>query len=81
MKSSLKYDKLNSMRNNRKVNYKGLNIILANKGLKKTDLLTMVPISSATLAKIGNNKIVSLTILVNICNTLDCQLNDIITLV
>lgn len=52
---------------------------LKEKGMKKTDLIALVGISSATLAKMGDNRPVSMETLVKICKIFNCELSDIVT--
>lgn len=51
--------------------------ILNRKGLKKGDLMKIANISSATVAKLANNKIVQTDIIDRICDSLECQPGDI----
>lgn len=60
------------------VNYNPLWHTLLNNGMKKTDLITSVPISTATLAKLSSNKYVSLEIIDKICYTLQCPIEDVV---
>ncbi len=53
---------------------------LIDKNLKKTDLIKLAGISSATLAKMSNNQAVSMDTLVKICLLLECELSDIVTI-
>ena len=55
--------------------YTKLWLLLKEKGMKRTDLLEII--SSATLAKLGKNEIVSSEVLAKICDYLECQPNDI----
>lgn len=48
--------------------------------LKKTDLMKITGISSATLAKLSNNESVSMKTLEKICIILDCDLTDIVSI-
>lgn len=59
------------------VSYKGLWKMLIDKNLKKTDLVTEVGISSATLAKMSKDQFVSMETIVKICDWLDCEISDI----
>lgn len=52
---------------------------LKEKGMKKTDLITLIGISSATLAKMGDNRPVSMETLVKLCKVFNCELSDIVT--
>jgi DNA-binding Xre family transcriptional regulator len=58
--------------------YKPLFVLLANKGLQKTDLKELAGISSGTLARFAKNEIVSTDVLEKICAALDCQIGDIV---
>jgi len=49
--------------------------LLEKKGMKKTDLKQIM--SSATLAKLGKNEVISSAIIESICAFLDCQPGDI----
>lgn len=61
-----------------KVNYDKLWAILNERGMMKTDLVRAAKISTNAMAKLGKNEDVRLGILVNICKTLDCKLDDIV---
>ena len=60
------------------VSYKPLFVTLANKGLKKTDLMGLAGISAGTLARFAKGEKVSLDVLEKICAALDCQIGDIV---
>lgn len=55
--------------------------LLIDKKMTKTDLRKEAKISSSTLAKIGKQEMVSSEVLVKICNTLECDISDIVELV
>lgn len=55
--------------------------ILIDRKMTKTDLRQQAKISSSTLAKIGKQEMVSSDVLVKICNTLQCDISDIVELV
>lgn len=55
--------------------------ILIDRKMTKTDLRKEAKISSSTLAKIGKQEMVSSDVLVKICNTLQCDISDIVELV
>lgn len=61
--------------------YNKLFKLLIDKGLKKTEFRKMVGISQSTLAKLSNNENVSLSIIVRICRTLECTVDDILDVV
>ena len=63
------------------VSYNGLYKQLIDKGWNKTEFAREVGISSNTLAKLSKNELVSLEVLVRICQRLDCPLGDIVQIV
>ena len=60
-----------------KANYNKLWNLLIDKGMSKTALRIKTKISSATLAKLSKNEMVSMDILLRICGVLDCNIGDI----
>lgn len=60
------------------VNYDKLWVILNERGMMKTELIRKAKISTNAMAKLGRNEDVRVEILVKICKTLDCKLDDII---
>ena len=54
--------------------------ILIDRKMTKTDLRKQAKISSSTLAKIGKQEIVSSDVLIKICDTLQCDIGDIVEL-
>ena len=59
------------------VNYDKLWVILNERNMMKTDLIKAAKISTNAMAKLGKNEDVRLEVLVKICKTLDCKLDDI----
>ena len=59
------------------LDYEPLWEILSERGIKKTQLRETIGLSTSTLAKLGKNVPVALSVLVRICTLLDCQLSDI----
>lgn len=59
------------------VSYDKLFKILQEKGIKKTELLKKLKLSSATIAKLSKNEFVSLEVLEKICQCLNCNIEDI----
>jgi DNA-binding Xre family transcriptional regulator len=59
------------------ISYRPLFVLLASKGLKKTDLLSLVGISRGTLAKFAKGESVTTDILEKICAYFGCQPGDI----
>lgn len=60
------------------ISYKPLFRLLLERDMTKTQLRQSVGFSSATLAKISKNEYVSLETLDNICQFLNCKIEDII---
>lgn len=63
------------------VNYDKLWVILNERNMMKTDLIKAAKISTNAMAKLGKNEDVRLGVLVKICETLDCKLDDIVEIV
>ena len=47
--------------------------------MNKTELAEQAGIARSTIAKMGKNEIVSLDVIVKICNTLDCGIEDVMS--
>ena len=60
------------------VTYQRLWETLKQKNIRKHDLMKIADISSTTLTKLNKNEIVALTVLIKICNALDCQIEDVV---
>ena len=58
--------------------YKPLLKLLVDKNMTKTQLREQLGISMATLAKISKNEYISMKVLDDICNRLNCKIEDII---
>ena len=58
------------------LNYNNLWKTLIDKGMKKGELCKQTGISSSTLSKMNRNEPVSLSIILKICETLDCSIED-----
>lgn len=52
---------------------------LHKKQISKTELQKGISTSSATIAKIGKDEYVSMKILDDICQYLDCEINEVIS--
>ncbi|MBD5117182.1 MAG: helix-turn-helix transcriptional regulator [Ruminococcaceae bacterium] len=63
------------------VNYNNLWKLLIDKKKKKTDLICEAKISSSALAKLGRNEYVSLVVIDKICQHLECEIEDVVTIV
>ena len=58
--------------------YKPLLRLLVDKDMTKTQLREQLGISMATLAKISKNEYISMKVLDDICNLLNCKIEDVI---
>lgn len=58
--------------------YKKLFKLLIDKGWKKMEFAEKAGISANTMAKLSRNEYVSMEVLVKMCRTLECTLDDII---
>ena len=47
--------------------------------MNKTELAEKAGIARSTIAKMGKNEIVSLDVVVKVCNTLDCGIEDVVS--
>ena len=63
------------------VNYNKLWKLPIDKNRTKTDLRIKADMSTATLAKMSKNEIVSMDILLRICRVLECNVGDIIDVI
>lgn len=63
------------------ISYTPLWVTLAKKNLKKTDLLSLIGISSSTLAKLSKDEEVSLSVIIKLCNALDCKIEEVLEVV
>ena len=62
---------------NANVDYKKLWKLLIDKDMKKTDLITVVGISSNVLAKLNKGEYVSMESIHKVCKALGCDVGDI----
>lgn len=60
------------------IDYKKLWILLIEKHITKTQFREKVGISTATMTKLNKNKMVSMEIIIRICNALDCDISDVV---
>ena len=60
------------------VSYKPLLKLLVDKDISRAQLREMCGYSTAVATKLNRNEPVSLTVLLNICDKLDCQIEDIL---
>lgn len=61
------------------IEYSKLWELLKQKQMNQTDLQRAIKCSSNTIGKIKRNEYISMKNLEEICNILDCQLSDIVT--
>lgn len=61
--------------------YKKLWKMLIDRDMSKSDLRIRAHISSVTLAKLGKGESVTTSVLVRICNVLDCNIGGIVDVV
>ena len=61
------------------ISYNRLWHLLLDQNMKKTQLCEKAGISSSTLAKLGKNEIVSIEVLERICDTLGCDIGDVMS--
>ena len=62
------------------LNYSGLWKLLIDKKMNKTQLLELAGISSATMAKMTKGEAVSMETIIKICEVLDCDIANIVSL-
>ena len=62
------------------LSYNNLWKILIDKKMKKGTLCSEAEISTSTMSKMKGNEPVSLAIIVKICEVLDCNINDVVTI-
>lgn len=60
-----------------RITYKKLWKMLIDRELKKKDLCEMAGISSASMAKLGKSENINTSIIVRICEALQCDTSDI----
>ncbi len=61
----------------RKINYKKLWVMLAQKDISKKVFREMCNISTGTMTKLNKNQEVSLSVLIKVCNIFNCDISDI----
>lgn len=60
------------------ISYNGLWKILIDKNMKKVDLVNNFGMSSSTVAKMSKGESVSMSILIKLCDELECDFGDLI---
>lgn len=61
------------------LSYNGLFKLLIDKNMNKMDLMKYVGISGGTVAKMTRGEPVSMTVLMKICDKLDCNIGDVVS--
>ncbi|MCI9664824.1 MAG: helix-turn-helix transcriptional regulator [Lachnospiraceae bacterium] len=64
-----------------KVSYNKLWKILIDKKMKKMDLKDLIGMGSATMAKLGKDELVSMDVIMRICDMLECDVGDIMEMI
>lgn len=59
------------------ISYKKLWILLIEKDISQTDFRIILNIATGTMTKLRRNEEVSLSVLLRICDYLDCNIGDI----
>ena len=60
-----------------RISYNKLWKMLIDKGMKKNDLKEQAGISSASIAKLGKGENITTDVLIKICESMNCHLEDI----
>ena len=63
------------------ISYKKLWKLLIDRDMNKQDLRRLTGLSSSSIAKLGKNESVTTTVLLNICEKMDCDISDIMEVV
>ena len=64
-----------------KLSYNKLWKLLIDKGMNKKTLSQKADVSNTTIAKLGKGENVNTSVLVKICETLECNISDIVEMV
>ena len=64
-----------------KISYKPLWHVLIDKGMSRRDMIRAVGIGTTTLNKLTHDRVVSIEVIMRICETLDCKVQDVIEFV
>ncbi|PZT57455.1 helix-turn-helix domain-containing protein [Paenibacillus silvae] len=60
------------------ISFEPLQITLIKRKISKMEFIKLLDISSATAAKMWKNEYIAMKIIDDICNKLDCKLEDVI---
>jgi DNA (cytosine-5)-methyltransferase 1 len=61
------------------VSYNNLWKLLVDKNMNKTELKRCTGMGSTTLSKLSKNQVVSMEVIIKICDALQCDVGDIMT--
>lgn len=64
-----------------KYSYNKLWKILIDKNMKKKDLINIAHVASSTVAKMSKEQAVSLDVLARICQSLKCNIGDVLEII
>ncbi len=64
-----------------RASYKPMEITLIRKDKTRTDLKTDLKISPSTLAKMSKGENVALSVIISICEYLECKIEDVVELI
>lgn len=64
-----------------KISYNKLWKLLIDREMKRKDLKEITGLSSSSMAKLGKNELVTLEVLIRICDVLNCQIGDVMEFV
>ena len=65
----------------KKISYKPLWKLLVDRNMRKKDLVAAAGISTASVTKMGKGEHITTSVLVKVCNALDCNVADIMEIV
>lgn len=63
------------------VSYKRLWKMLIDKDINKSELIALCNVSPVTLARMGKNQPVSLSVLDKVCIEFDCEISDVVEII
>jgi DNA-binding Xre family transcriptional regulator len=63
------------------ISYKKLWKLMIDRDIRKKDLREMTGLSPSTIAKLGKNEVVNTSVIIRICNALQCDLCDIMEII
>lgn len=63
------------------ISYKKLWKLLIDKDIRKKDLREMTGLSPSTIAKLGKNEVINTSVIIRICEALQCDICDIMEII